>query len=148
MGSVAKLVHSSEGSERVLFQPERPVLTFMEDYVSGDGNLDIRHELTVQILTQIRDNLAMIGKKQDGLGVDLQTVSERVVRLEERNERFSRLEVAISKEAGRVDALMRDKDKRDGAVGLIDWVGKHWPFTAFAAVAAGYVAWANGKLGL
>ncbi len=35
----------------------------------------------------------------------------------------------------------------DGAIGLVEWVGKHWPFTAFAAAAAAFVAWATGKLG-
>lgn len=147
MGSVAKLIRPMEGSDRVLFQPERPVLAFMEGFVNGSDDLDVRHELTVQILTQIRDNLALIGKKQDTFGTELHAVSERVVRLEERNERFTRLEAAIERAEGRLDVLMAEKLKREGAIGVVEWVSKHWPFTILSAAILAMVAWANGKLG-
>lgn len=130
--------------ERALFQPEHPVFSIMEGCVSGDGDTDVRHELTVQILTQIRDNLALINKKQDAFGSDLHTVSERVVRLEERNERLGRAEVAIGALDAQVRLLIADKHKREGAIGLVEWIGKHWPFTLVASGLAALVAYANG----
>lgn len=129
------------------FAPEKPIQSFMEGFVSGADEPTVREQLTIQILTQIRDHLALIERKQDIFGVEQHTQSERIVRLEERNERFARLEADLSREKGRVDALMRDKDKRDGAIGLAEWFSKHWPFTAFATAAAAFVAWANGKIG-
>ncbi len=133
--------------DRVLFVPERPVLSFMEGFVSGEQENSVREQLTIQILTQIRDHLALIERKQDAFGVEQHAQSERIVRLEERNERLTRLEVALSRESGRVDMLMTDLTKREGAIGLIEWVSRHWPFTLVSAGIAGFVAYANGLLG-
>ncbi len=115
--------------------------------MSGEGEQSVREQLTIQILTQIRDHLALIERKQDSFGIEQHTQSERIVRLEERNERFSRLEASIAHETARVDALMRDKDKRDGAIGMVEWVSKHWPFTILSATIMAFVAYANGLLG-
>ena len=115
--------------------------------MSGDQEASLRDQLTVQILTQIRDNLDLIRRKQDTFGTDLHTVSERVVRLEERNERLDRAEKAIEHLDGRVDVLMADKSRREGAIGLIEWIGKHWPFTVIGGAIFALVAYANGLLG-
>ncbi len=115
--------------------------------MSGDDKLDIRHELTVQILTQIRDSLDLIRRKQDTFGDELHGQSERIVRLEERNERFSRIETENARLAGQIEVLMADKNKREGAIGMIEWVSKHWPFTLLSAAIMGLVAYANGLLG-
>lgn len=95
---------------------------------------------------QIRDSLDLIRRTQDKQGEDLHSISERTARLEERNTRLDRVE----KEQERLDAqlvlLIADKHKRDGAVGLIEWVNKRWPFTLVAALAA-LVAYAKGLFG-
>jgi hypothetical protein len=137
-----------EGSDRrVLFVPERPVLSFLEGFVTGDQEASLRDQLTVQILTQIRDNLDLIRKKQDSFSVEQHELSIRLTKLEERNERITRLESAFERVDGRVDVLMKDKDRRDGAVGLASWLSRHWPFAGLAALIAALVAWANGKVG-
>jgi predicted RNase H-like nuclease (RuvC/YqgF family) len=75
--------------------------------------------LSAQILAQIRDSLAAINRKQDTIGKDVSSASERIARLEERNERINRLETTVLDDKARIDALMKDKDRRDGAAGFV-----------------------------
>lgn len=74
--------------------------------------------MTVQILGQIRDSLAAINRKQDTISKDIGSASERIARLEERNERIERMERQMATIDGRVDVLLKDKDRRDGAAGF------------------------------
>lgn len=95
----------------------------MEDRLTRHpGTVD---ELQLQILGQIRDNLSAINRKQDAVDAKLDQVNVRVVRLEERDERLERAEKSIEKMDGKLDALLRDKDQRDGAgrvfVGIRGW---------------------------
>jgi hypothetical protein len=46
----------------------------------------------------------------------------------------------------RIAVLEADKLRREGAVGLVEWISRHWPFTVFAVLLSAVVAWANGKL--
>lgn len=75
-------------------------------------------ELHLQILTQIRDTLQQQGKT-------LYDVKDRVLILEARDERIARLESHIEKLTGITEALVSDKDQRDGAskvfVGVKGW---------------------------
>lgn len=75
--------------------------------------------MTVQILAQIRDSLSAINRKQDNIVRDVSSSSERIARLEERNERINRLEVTVQNLADKIGALLKDKDRRDGASGFI-----------------------------
>lgn len=46
----------------------------------------------------------------------------------------------------RLAVLEADKHRREGAVGLVEWVSRHWPFTlVVAAVFAGW-AFLTGKI--
>lgn len=47
----------------------------------------------------------------------------------------------------RIAVLEADKNRREGAVGLIEWFSRHWPVSLILAAIAAWVAWANGKLG-
>jgi hypothetical protein len=47
----------------------------------------------------------------------------------------------------RIGALEADKLRRDGAVGLVEWLGRHWPFSIFVGALGAWVAWANGRIG-
>lgn len=92
-------------------------------------------ELQLQILGQIRDNLQGINRKQDVIEGKISGISERVVRLEERDERIERLEKSSERTEAKVDALLKDKDQRDGASGV--FVGlRGWLPVVFASVAA------------
>lgn len=47
----------------------------------------------------------------------------------------------------RITVLEADKNRREGAIGLVEWLGRHWPFTIIIAGLTAWVAWANGKVG-
>lgn len=47
----------------------------------------------------------------------------------------------------RIAVLEADKNRREGAVGLVEWIARHWPFTIIITALAAWVAWANGRVG-
>ncbi len=145
-GRTSSTYSSTGGDDRELFSIEKPVRAFMEGFVSGEEDTSARDQLTIQILTQIRDNLDLIRRKQDSFGDDLHTLTTRVAVIEERNGRMDRIEAKVEREAGRTDALMRDKDQRDGAISVWGWLAKNWPFAGLVGALGAFVAWANGKV--
>lgn len=102
--------------------------------------------LTVQILAQIRDSLSAINRKQDTISKDVGDASVRIARLEERNDRIERMEKQIASTDARVDVLLKDKDRRDGATGMIGIIMKS-PTLGWL-VGAAVTAWAvlTGKV--
>ena len=93
-----------------------------------------RGTLELQVLAQIRDSLT-------GLNVDMREVREKVIRLEERDQRVSALEQTIAKLDTRVDVLLKDKDRRDGAVSMGQAVVKHLPSLSLGAILTALAAW-------
>ncbi len=81
---------------------------------------DDRSLLELQVLEQIRDSLAT-------LNTDMRDTRERVIRLEERDQRVTAIETSLATLDARVDVLLKDKDRRDGAITLGSWFAKHWP---------------------
>lgn len=45
-----------------------------------------------------------------------------------------------------VHTLQVEKFRREGAVSLIEWFSKHWPFVGLSAFLIGWVSYANGML--
>jgi hypothetical protein len=101
--------------------------------MSANDNTDRRH-LELEVLTQIRDNLT-------SLNTDVREVREKVIRLEERDQRVAALEQTIAKLDTRVDVLLKDKDRRDGAVSLGHAVVKHTPALSLGAILAALATW-------
>lgn len=93
-----------------------------------------RSLLELQVLAQIRDSLTT-------LNTDVREVREKVIRLEERDQRVSSLEQTIAKLDTRVDVLLKDKDRRDGAVSMGQAVVKHMPSVSFGAIITALAAW-------
>jgi hypothetical protein len=58
------------------------------------------------------------------------------------------LKVTVKDQRSEINALVADKHRREGAIGLVEWISKHWPFTLVALALALIVAWANGRLHL
>lgn len=78
--------------------------------------------------------------KLEGLGPIAETAKEALrvaveVKLEQEKHHF------------RIAVLEADKSRRQGAIGLVEWVIRHWPFGVIAAALAAWVAWANGRMG-
>lgn len=61
-------------------------------------------------------------------------------------EQVKQLSVDRDNHEKRLAVLEADKHRREGAVGLVEWVSRHWPFTILLGVAT--VLWGviSGKL--
>jgi seryl-tRNA synthetase len=59
-----------------------------------------------------------------------------------------RLETTVKEQGEEIETLVADKHRREGAIGLVEWISKHWPFTLVALLLGAIVVWANGKLHL
>lgn len=46
----------------------------------------------------------------------------------------------------RLAILEADKNRRDGAVGLVSWLTRNWPVSVLMAGLAAFIAWANGRI--
>lgn len=90
--------------------------------------------LELQVLQQIRDSLS-------SLNSDMRETRERVIRLEERDNRVSTLESLVATLDARVDVLLKDKDRRDGAMSFGQTLLKHLPSISFGGLLAAAAAW-------
>lgn len=61
--------------------------------------------------------------------------------------RTAAIQEAMLDHDARIQTLETDKHRREGAIGLVEWISKHWPVPLFAALLGAIVAWANGKFG-
>lgn len=90
--------------------------------------------MTLQVLAQIRDSLSAMNRDITAIHRDMKEsneatadVRERVIRLEERDRRLDDLEGAQAEHAEKIAALMKDKDRRDGAGSFLGGMFKYGP---------------------
>lgn len=85
--------------------------------------------IEIEALRQITDNLKGLRDEIKEARGDVSDVRERVIRIEagQLDRQVETNTTAIGKLAERIDALERDKDRRDGAVSGLEWVFKNWP---------------------
>ena len=100
--------------------------------------------MTLQVLAQIRDSLSAMSRKIDANNEATTDVRERVIRLEERDKRLEAVEASVVTLDARVDVLLKDKDRRDGAVGMLGTIKSWAPFLAMLFSAA-CAAWLYGR---
>jgi hypothetical protein len=78
--------------------------------------------MTLQVLAQIRDSLSALSRDVRSAREDTAEVRDRVIRLEERDKRLTDVEANVKALDARVDVLLKEKDRRDGAVSFISKV--------------------------
>lgn len=98
------------------------------------GNDNEKSPFELQVLTQIRDSLS-------SLSSDMRETRERVIRLEERDCRVSVLENLVATLDNRVDLLLKDKDRREGAMSFGQTLLKNLPSISFGGLLAAAAAW-------
>lgn len=90
-----------------------------------------------------------LAHRVDKIGDDVQDVRERMIRIEA-NPLSAKVEancVRLDRHSKRIDALERDKDRRDGAMSGFDWAMKNWPgIIGFVAMIVVVLA-STGRLG-
>jgi chromosome segregation ATPase len=82
-----------------------------------------------------RHDDANISQKIDALGVQ---ITREVTRMK------AELQVQLDAMDRRIAALEADKLRREGAVGLIEWVSKNYPFLVLCIVLILWVGYVNG----
>jgi hypothetical protein len=55
-----------------------------------------------------------------------------------------RLEITVKEQGDEIETLSADKHRREGAIGLVEWISKHWPFIGLAAIIIAWIGIANG----
>lgn len=78
--------------------------------------------MTLQVLAQIRDSLSAHSRDFRSVTEGIADVRDRVIRLEERDKRLTDVEADVKSMDLKVDALLKDKDRRDGATSFISRV--------------------------
>lgn len=107
---------------------------------------DARSTLELQVLAQIRDSLSVIHRDNREMRDTLTDTRERLIRLEERDDRLKKVEARAEKHEGMLAALLKDKDQRDGAISAWTWLLRNWPVLAGIVILIGTILVANGRL--
>lgn len=116
--------------------------------VNGNGSTDrLLGELIAEVRT-VKHNQNSTSMKVDVVAGKVDALALVVANQGHLIEDVDELKVVVKEQRITMDALIADKHRREGALGLFDWVSKHWPFTLVAALLAALVAWANGKFHL
>ena len=100
------------------------------------------HEALGELKGQLREMVHATNNnsmKIDSLTVAVATQAELIRRVAGVESEIKALEV-------RILALEVEKHHRDGAIGLMSWLSRHWPFTLFATLLGLLVAWSNDKI--
>ena len=79
-------------------------------------------QFEIEALRQITDNLRRLNDKMDKQSDDIRSIDARLIRIESDS-----VNAAVRKLEGEVEALKQDKNRRDGALGLVEWTVKNWP---------------------
>lgn len=113
-----------------------------EEAMASDATLNSLHQQLGEITGTLRElNHATNNNssKIDSLTIAVATQAELVRRVDKLDEgqRDVLLKLAV---------LEADKHRREGAVGLVEWLSKHWPFSIFIIALGALVAWANGVI--
>lgn len=77
--------------------------------------------------------------KIDALAIVVATQGETRAHVE-------RLERTVANQADDIEDLKEEKHRREGAIGLVEWCAKHWPFLGLSGALMAWVAYANGLL--
>lgn len=106
----------------------------------GDPS-DVRFQFEVirQLAESVRQQTTSLSRMQEQMAA----MAERMARIEANrvHDDVERLRAGLAEETKRVDALMRDKDRRDGALGAWSWLQRSAPWAAIAAAGAAVLAW-------
>lgn len=118
------------------------------DRPSGNGSTDrLLGELIAEVRT-VKHNQNNAGQKIDAVAGKVDALAIVVANQGHLTEDVEELKGTVKEQRATLEGLVADKHRREGAVGLVEWISKHWPFGLVAALLALIVAWANGKLPL
>lgn len=94
-----------------------------------------------------------IYKELGQLVADMRTIKHEVANISQKIDPIAAFAVTqaehgrkLEDHEGRIIVLETDKHRREGAIGLVEWLSKHWPFTLLVAASIALWAFATGKV--
>lgn len=101
---------------------------------------------TLLILGEIRGQLRELVHNSNNNAQEIRAVGMRLGKMELVTAKFEDTCKRIEDHDERIDMLVADKQRRDGAIGLVEWLAKNWPVLGLivAAVAAALIV--QGRL--
>jgi len=84
------------------------------------------------------------GQKIDALAGKVDALAIVVATQGQIREHVERLEAAQREQHGDIEVLQAKELRREGAVGLVEWISKNYPFLAICVFLAAWVGYANG----
>lgn len=82
-------------------------------------------QFEVEAMRGILDNLKRVNEQQIKQTEVMHSMDKRLVRIEENS-----VNADVKDLRHRLESLERDRDRREGAINLFEWVFKHWPGVA------------------
>lgn len=105
---------------------------------TASGSVDrLLGELIAEVRA-VKHNQANDSQKIDAVGRQTEPIKALVNQVKEIKEEQGRQHFRIA-------VLEADKNRRDGAVGLVEWFARHWPFAGLLIFATAAWAFFTGK---
>lgn len=99
--------------------------------------------IQVEVIRQLAESVRQQTDILTQLQLQFANMAERLARIEanQLHEEVDRLRDDLRGQKSRIDALMQDKDRRDGALGAADWLQKSVPWAIIAGAIGAVTAW-------
>lgn len=121
----------------------------IKQIMAATDTADVAQMATIEAIRQLADNGKRTNQILEGMQVELRDVRERVIRIEasEFKNTLIKVDTRVDDLGERVDRLEAAEDRRKGALGLVEWIGRNWPaMIGFAGLMA--LLAATGRLQL
>lgn len=102
----------------------------------------------IEALRQISDNLRRLNDGHAQMLTTVHQIDARLIRQEVQNEQIKELKAELKAAKDDIDGLKSDKDKRTGAVNLVEWFARNWIILAVVFLVAAITLRTSGKLSL
>jgi hypothetical protein len=125
----------------------------MPDKPSGEIIMPVPDDMAlrqfeIQAMRGILDNLERLNNGQAEMLNTVHQIDARLIRQETRNEQFAELKEELKEAQADIARLKSDRDKRTGAVNLVEWIIRHWPGVLGFFLLVGIILNSKGKLPL
>lgn len=105
--------------------PERKLNQIM----AATDAADVATLAMIEAVRQLADNGKATNRILEGMQVELRDVRERVIRIEaaEYKGSIEKMDDRCCTLEERIDKLEASEHRRQGALGLVEWMGRNWP---------------------
>lgn len=107
---------------------------------------DLDMHAIYQKLSAMQATLSVVKHTANNSAQEIKGLIHLVGKQNQLSDNLERLVASHGRHDERISSLEVDRHRREGAIGLFEWVARHWPFTLIGGALLGFIAWATGKL--